>query len=164
MFVFDASTLILLAKIELLGKLSEEIDIVIPETVKKEATAKKEAFDSKLIQSLINKGNIIIKPVDKSSTIKELMKDFNMHKGEASVLALFNEQKAELIATDDGQLIKAAKVMSIPFASSITFLIRSKQKGLIEKEIALEKLKKLEKYGWYKARIIEDAENRIRGG
>lgn len=164
MFVFDASTLILLAKIELLGKLSEEIDIVITETVKKEATAKKEAFDSKLIQSLIDKGNLIVKPVDKNSKIKEIMNDFNMHKGEASVLALFKEKNVELLATDDGQLIKAAKVMGIPFASSITFLFKSKQKGLIDEEIALEKLKKLEKYGWYKARIIEDAEKRIRGG
>ncbi len=163
MFIFDASTLILLAKIELLGKLAKEKDIVITETVEREATIKKDTFDSKLIRSLIDEGSISVELVEKNSIIEDLMRDFNMDKGEASTLALYQEMEGELLATDDGQLIKAAKVLGIPFASSVAFLIRANQKGLLEEDIALEKLRKLEKYGWYKERIIKDAESKIRG-
>ncbi len=164
MFVFDASTLILLAKIELLGKLTDEIDMMITETIEKEATAKKDAFDSKLIQSLIEKGDILVESVEEDPTVEELMKDFNMDRGESTALVLYQRKNAKILASDDGQLIKAAKVMGVPFATSINFLIRARKKGLIEKDIALEKLKKLEEFGWYKTRIIEDADNKIKGG
>lgn len=163
MIVFDASTLILSAKIELLGLLTDEIDIVITETVEREVTIKQNTFDSKLIRSLIEEGSISVESMEKTSIIEELMRDFNMDEGEASALALYQEKEGELLATDDGQLIKAAKVLGIPFTSSVDFLIRASQKGLLEEDIALEKLKKLQKYGWYKERIIKDAESKIRG-
>ncbi|MEF8874806.1 MAG: hypothetical protein V5A88_09105 [Candidatus Thermoplasmatota archaeon] len=164
MLVFDASTLILLAKIELLGDLSQELDITIPKVVEEEATAKKEYFDAKMIQSMIEEGKIRVKSVKKDGTVEELMGDFNMDEGEAAVLRSYKKNTADLIATDDGQLIKAAKVMGIPFVNSISFLVRAKEKGILDEDIALEKLRKLEKFGWYKARIIEDAEERIKGG
>ncbi len=164
MIIFDASTLILLAKIDLLSILSKEIDIVITDTVKEESTVKKDLFDSKMILSLIEKKNITVGSVKNISIMSDLMKDFNMDKGEASTLVLYQEIHGELIATDDGQLIKAAKLMDILFATSITFLIRTAQKDLIQEKIALEKLKKLEKFGWYKADIIEDAKKKIKGG
>lgn len=163
MIVFDASTLILLAKIELLGDITKEINAAAPETVKEEVTAK-DTFDSKLIRSLIKKDNIAIQTVKESPLVEELMKDFNMDRGEASVVVLSKELEADLIATDDGQLIKAAKIMDIPFVTSITFLIRANEKSVLEEDIALEKLKRLEEFGWYKPRILEDAEEKIKGG
>ena len=163
MIVFDASTLILLAKIELLTPLSKDIDIIIAEIVEKEAAGKINSLDAKIIRSLIKKGAIVVKPVKETPIVEELMNDFNMEKGESSVVVLYKDINADLVATDDGQLIKAAKLMEIPFVSSITFLIRGKQKGLIDEDIALEKLRKLEDFGWYKTRVIEDAEKRIRG-
>ena len=162
MIVFDASTLILLAKIGLLQQLTKQIDIVIPEIIEKEATAKKDSFDAKIIETLIKKGKIKVKAVKEIPIVKELMKDFNMDKGESSVAVMFKELDADVIATDDGQLIKACKIMDIPFVTSIVFLIRAKQKGIIDEEIALEKLNKLDEFGWYKTRIIEDAEIRIK--
>ncbi len=179
MLVFDASTLILLAKIELLGDLSREINVTIPKVVEEEATAKKDSFDAKMIQSLIEEGKIRVEPVKKDGPVEELMRDFNMDEGEAAVLMLSEKKDADLIATDDGQLIKAAKVTGIPFATSISFLIRAEEKGIVDKDIALEKLRKLEEFGWYKARIIGDvnktcfvsqrnfiprAEEKIKGG
>lgn len=156
MLVFDASTLILLAKIELLGDLSRELDVIIPKVVEEEATAKKDSFDAKMIRSLIEEGKIRVEPVKNEGTVEELMRDFKMDEGEAAVLTLFEKKDADLIATDDGQLIKAAKVMGIPFVNSISFLIRAKEKGILDEDIALEKLRKLEEFGWYKARIIGD--------
>ncbi|MFO8109759.1 MAG: hypothetical protein R6U17_04455 [Thermoplasmata archaeon] len=164
MIIFDASTLILLAKIELLQPLSKEIDIVIPELIEEEATAKKDSFDAKVIRTLIKKGRIQVRDVEEIPIVEELMKDFNMDEGESSVVVLFKELDADLVATDDGQLIKAAKIMEIPFVTSITFLIRAAQKGIIDEEIALEKLRRLAEFGWYKTKIIEDAVTRIKGG
>lgn len=162
MIVFDASTLILLAKIELLGDLSKEIDISIPDTVEEEATAKEDSFDAKLIKSLIEEDRISVRSVEEPSLAEQLMEDFNMDKGEACVVVLSKELNSDLIATDDGQLIKAAKVMDISFVTSITFLVRANEKGVLDDDIALEKLRRLEEFGWYKPRIIEESEKRIK--
>ena len=43
-------------------------------------------------------------------------------------------------------------------------MIRAKEKRILDEDIALEKLRKLEEFGWYKARIIEDAKQKIKGG
>jgi hypothetical protein len=49
--VFDSSTLILLAKIEMLRSVSEDVRIIIPGMVEGESIIK-DTFDSKLISSL----------------------------------------------------------------------------------------------------------------
>ena len=47
-FIFDSSTLILLAKIDILRSVAEEVKIRIPKRVKDECTVK-DTFDAKII-------------------------------------------------------------------------------------------------------------------
>lgn len=157
--VLDSSTAILLAKINLLSLVANEYKVIFPESVKGETTKKKDAFDSKLIAKLIGENKIKIVKVKKAKSSK-LLEDFNIEEGEADSLVLAREKK-HILATDDGPTIKVCKILNVKFTTAIHFLIYYYKKRMLSKEIALEKLKLLEKYGRYNYDIIKDAKNKI---
>tara|TARA_Y100000310_G_scaffold312550_1_gene359961 strand:- start:1098 stop:1595 length:498 start_codon:yes stop_codon:yes gene_type:complete len=159
--VFDSSTAILLAKIHLLNTVTQKLRVFFPEAVKEETIKKKDSFDSKLIIKLIDENKINVVKANQSK-VNKLTKDFNIEKGEAEALELAREKKC-ISATDDGPSIKLCKILDIEFTTAIHFLIRFYEKGILNKKIAMEKLKMLEKYGRYDYDIIKDAKNRIGG-
>ncbi|MEW6110240.1 MAG: hypothetical protein AB1632_13900 [Nitrospirota bacterium] len=160
--VFDSSTLILLAKIEILRSVSEDFRIIIPEMVKKECIVK-DSFDSKLISSLIAEGDIEVLKMTKRETIKTLCTDFRIHAGEAEALALAIHKNIPL-AVDDLPTIKACKILNRSFTTAIHFLLKIAVSGKINRNTALVKLEKLSFYGRYNRRIIDDAYSRLKGG
>ncbi len=158
MIVFDASTLILLAKIDLLQLVLRQYSGVIVEFVKEEIIYKN-TMDTKLIIQQINEGNIIVDKNPNKDEMKHILKDFPLGRGEAAALIIAKE-KNSLLATDDGLAIKVCKIFGVKFITAIHFLIGA---GL-DKSLATAKLKLLEKYGRYSEEIIKDAEERIRKG
>jgi len=162
MIIFDSSTLILLAKIELLRQIVSHFEVIITKEVEKEST-RKECFDAKLIARLIKEKNIKVEGVTSQKSKEKLRKDFNIEMGEASALLLAKIKDCPL-ATDDGPTIKACKIMNVKFVTAIHFLIKEYESKLLNMDIALIKLEKLKKYGRYNLRIIEDAYKRIKGG
>jgi predicted nucleic acid-binding protein len=160
--VFDSSTLILLAKVEILNIISENIQIIIPEMVRSECTGK-DLFDAKLISSLIKNGRIKVVSLAKRETVEKLCKDFKIHIGEAEALALALKRKLPL-AVDDLPTIKACKILNQRFVTAINFLITMTVRGKISKDISMVKLEKLSSYGRYSKRILEDATKRLKGG
>lgn len=158
MIVFDSSTLILLAKIDILQLVLNQYIGVIPEMVKEEVLYK-ETMDTKLIAQQIREGKLRLnKNLDKKK-IKLICKDFSLAKGEAAALIIAMEGKY-MFATDDGLAIKVCKMFNIKFAAAIHFLIGA---GL-DKRLALAKLDLLKKYGRYSIDILKDAKERIIGG
>ena len=159
--VFDSSTAILLAKIHLLNVVCEESKVIFSETVKEETTKKKDIFDSKLIFNLISENKInVIKAIQ--SEVSGLMEDFNIEKGEAEAIEIARGKKY-LLAIDDGPSIKICKIMDIKFMTALHFLINFYKKGFLDKNIALEKLKDLERFGRYDYNIIKNARSKIEG-
>jgi predicted nucleic acid-binding protein len=158
LIVFDASTLILLAKIDLLQLVLRQYSGVIVEFVKEEIIYKN-TMDTKLIIQQINEGNIIVDKNPNKDEMKHILKDFPLGRGEAAALIIAKE-KNSLLATDDGLAIKVCKIFGVKFITAIHFLIGA---GL-DKSLATAKLKLLEKYGRYSEEIIKDAEERIRKG
>ncbi len=159
--VFDSSTLILLAKSELLGAISDDIKIIIPKIVRDECT-RKDTFDAKLISALIGNRKIEVVTANKESAAT-LCRDFRIHTGEAESLAIALRRKLPL-AVDDLPTIKACKILNVKFATAIHFLINIAEEGRIGKEMAIVKLEKLSLYGRYNKRIIDDAAKRLKGG
>lgn len=160
MIVFDASTLILLAKVDLLEQITNEHEVIITDIVKQES-ATRDLPDAGLTARLVDEDRIAIKQVqDGAKDIKRLQKDFNIDKGEASSLWLARRLHT-IIATDDGLAIKAAKILGIGFTTAIQFLILSYQNGTITRNLALAKLEKLERLGRYHKSIIEDAKIKL---
>ena len=160
--VFDSSTLILLAKIDLLRESAEDISIVIPPKVKEECLFK-ESLDALLIKTLIAEGKIKVEKAGNREAVRKLRADFRIEAGEAQALWL-GKRLGVPLAVDDGPTIKACKVLGVQFVTAIHFLIKLRARGKLELPLALAKLDGLATYGRYSRKIIEDAARRLKGG
>jgi predicted nucleic acid-binding protein len=161
MIIFDTSTLILLAKIQLLRQTLERFKIQIPKIVEEEAV-RKDTMDAKLIRQLINEGKLIVRQNPPEKELHSIIKDFPIDTAEVAALLIAKKINATL-ATDDGVTIKVCKILNVRFITAIHVVIKAKEDRMINKEIALAKLEMLAKYGRYSVEIIENAIRRIRG-
>lgn len=164
MIVFDASTLILLAKIEVLELFVSnfEGEVLIPETVRAEVL-KEDKEEVPLIKTLIDSKKIQISRLKDEKQTRKLMNDFSIA-GEAEAIVIALKKGAHAVATDDRNAIRACKMLRLEFITAIAVLIRAVEKRLISKEEAMSKLQKLQSIGRYNKAIIEDAAKQIEGG
>jgi len=158
--VFDASTLILLAKVDLLQGVAEKMNIVIPRQVKEEALAKPQLYDAQLIDRMIKDGKIEVPEEVSAANTKTIREQFRIDVGEAAALFLAKE-KGWILGIDDGPGIRAAKILGVPFVTAIHVLTGFYEQGYINSQSAMAKLESLEQWGRYHVQIIEDARSRI---
>ncbi|MEK6590454.1 MAG: hypothetical protein AABZ11_07220 [Nitrospinota bacterium] len=165
MIIFDSSTLILLAKIDILELFISNFHerVLIPEKVRLEVSAEGRE-ERLLIIKLIEDRKIMTLKVKNSRQIKKLMEDFNIDAGEAAALTLAIQEGANIVATDDRNAIRACKLLKIDFITALAVLIRAVEKALITKDEAIIKLQKLQSVGRYSKEIINDAVKQINGG
>ena len=156
--VFDASTAILLAKVGLLRRIASMGGAWIGEQAAAEALAK-ETDDARAIAALLEEGLIEQKTV--TGDIEQLTSDFRLATGEAEAILLARANGLPC-ATDDGPAIRCCKVLGVPFVTAVGFLVGLSESGEVDAELGLELLSKLERFGRYQARILEDAARRIR--
>jgi predicted nucleic acid-binding protein len=165
MLVFDASTLILTAKIDLLdlflGNLGMEA--AIPRAVEKECCGSTKTLDALLIQRALDESKIAVSSVRNKKLVGKLGEDFTMGRGESEAIALALQEKAQLVAIDDKRGINACKLVGIPFITAIGILVRSSEKGLIDRGDAMVRLSTLARHGRYRNSILEDAKRRLEG-
>lgn len=159
MIVLDASTLILITKVELLDLFLAKVSVpvAIPGEVATECRGSKKALDAAMIQKALDESRIKTIVVKNRRLVAKLQADFSLGKGEAEAIALAVNEKAQLLGIDDKNGINACKVLGLAFTTAVGILVRSRDKGLLEGPEALEKLAQLAKYGWYKDSIIGDA-------
>jgi predicted nucleic acid-binding protein len=165
MIVLDASTVILLGKINLLETfvLTFSGRVLVSERVKDEVSIK-ETEENPLIVKLIKDKKMQVLKVKNGKLIKKLMDDFNIEIGGVGTIVLALEEKTSIVATDDRNAIRACKILKIDFTTAIAILIRIFEKNLIDKEEALIKLRKLDSVARYRREIVENARSRIEGG
>jgi len=163
MIVFDASTLILLAKIELLSPFlaGVEAPVAIPAEVERECCGVKKTLDALMIEKALEDSRIQVVAVRNHKLVARLQADFSLGKGEAEALALAIKEKAELLGVDDKNGINAARLLGIPFTTAMGILVRSCEKSLLDPSDALAKLTALAGHGRYKHSIVEDARRRM---
>ena len=164
MILFDASTLILLAKIEMLDIFLADVGrkVAIPEKVKEEILTGS-GPDGPMVARLIQDRRIHVLKTRDRKLVRRLVEDFNIDEGEAEMLALAIQEKTLLVATDDKNAIKACKIMKLDFTTAIAILVRACEKGLIHTDEAFFKLQKLQSCARYNKTIIETARNQIEG-
>ncbi len=165
MLVFDASTLILIARIELLDPVLAGVSLesAIPQEVERECCSVKATLDALMIRKAVDDSRIRVIRVKDRRLVTKLQDDFSLGKGEAEAIALGITEKAQLIATDDKNGINACKLLQLSFTTAAGILIRSLEKNLISRSDALEKLDRLAHYGRYRNSIIQDARARLEG-
>ncbi|MBI4669850.1 MAG: hypothetical protein HY747_11855 [Elusimicrobia bacterium] len=160
MIVLDASTLILLAKTDLLVLLAEKTKILITEEVRRESQVKPDLYDAQIIRRMVEEDRIKVIPGTKESQTKPLEKELRLDKGGASSLLLARDQ-GYILGTDDGPAIKAAKILGVEFFTAIHVLVELSRKGRLQEPVALAKLEQLELLGRYNPQILRDARERI---
>lgn len=163
MIIFDVSTLILIAKAELLNLFlaNVTVPVAIPGEVERECCGSKKALDVVVIQRALDESRIKTVVVKNRRIVAKLQADFSLGRGEAEAIALALNEKAQVIGIDDKNGINACKLLGVTFTSAVGILIRSQEKGLLEESEALEKLASLAKHGRYKDSIIEDARRKL---
>ena len=156
--VLDASTAILLAKIDLLREVTSRGAVVMAGTAVDEALAR-DSDDARMIRSLLDEVRIarVVAPAGTDA----LMRDFRIDRGEAETIAVARETGATC-ATDDGPAIRCCRALGIAFTSAIGLLAAMAEADVVEPTLALELLAKLQRFGRYDARILEDVARRIR--
>jgi predicted nucleic acid-binding protein len=161
--VFDASSLILLARIEILEMFLEDskIDAVMPGTVMKEVF-EHEKEETPLIKALIKDGKIRIQHLKRTAEISRLIADFSLHRGEAEAVYLAFQQ-GDFVITDDRNAMRLCRLLKVPFLTAIAVLVRLCEKGTLDQKISLAKLERLEKFGRYRNEIIAQARKQIQG-
>jgi predicted nucleic acid-binding protein len=159
MIIFDSSTLILISKVELLDPFlaSVRLEIAIPGEVARECCGVKKTLDALMIQKALDESRMRVMPVSNKKFVAKLQADFSLGRGEAEAIALALKERAQLLGMDDKNGINACKLLGIAFITALGILLRSREKGLIDREAALSKLAALAKHGRYKASIVEDA-------
>ena len=165
MVIFDSSTLILLARTEVLEVFIANFtgQVLIPEKVKEEVLVK-DGTEMLQVAALIEGGQISVLRVSDRKLLQKLVEDFNIDLGEAEAITLALQKRGAMVATDDRNAIRACKLLKIDFITAIAILIRAAEKKLFSRSEALLKLEKLEAIGRYKKSIIADAKKQIKGG
>lgn len=165
MVVFDASTLILLARIGLLDEFAANVQggVAIPGELRTEVLCGEREEMQTLLSSIKEQRIEVVKVKDGALT-RKLMADFSIDAGEAEALSLALEGNNAIVATDDRNAIRACKALKLEFITAIAVLVRSVEKGVIDKEEGLIKLQKLQSIGRYGKTIIENARKLIQGG
>jgi hypothetical protein len=163
MLVFDASTLILTAKIELLDLFLSDLnmEVAIPRAVEEECCGSNKTFDALVIQKAVDESRITVKSVRNRKLVAKLEEDFSMARGESEAIALALQEKALLVAIDDKRGINACKLSGIPFTTAVGILVRSREKRLIDRNDALARLVTLATHGRYKSSILAEAKRRL---
>jgi predicted nucleic acid-binding protein len=163
MIVFDASTLILLAKADLLERFRDAsgIEAVAPREVEREACQQKRSFDSLVIQRLISEKRITVESLGERKVFERMRKGLGLGVGEAEAIGLAVAMNAQLVATDDKSAINACKLVRVPFTTALGVLTRMYEKGVLDREEALLKLAVLEREGRYKKSIVAAVRSRL---
>jgi predicted nucleic acid-binding protein len=163
MFVLDASTLILVTKADFLDPFlaGVTLKVAIPGEVAKECCGGKKTFDALMIQKALDKSRIGVVLVKNRKLVAKLQTDFSLGQGEAEAIALALKEQARIIGIDDKNGINACKLLGISFTTAVGILLRTREKGMLDRSAALAGLAALERYGRYKNSIIQDAKLKL---
>jgi len=162
--VFDASTLILLAKIGLLDLVLGELGGTpsLPRAVEAECAAGRTP-DALFIREHIRGGHLIVEEARELEVVYRLERDFRLGRGEAEAVALALEKGGLVVATDDRKAIQACKALRLDFVTAPGFLVRAVKKGLLSQEHGRRRLEELAIHGRYKPELIEQVRRDIGG-
>jgi predicted nucleic acid-binding protein len=163
MFIFDASTLILIAKTETLDPFLRgvEREVAIPLEVEKECCSVRKSLDAFMVQTALDESRIKVIAIKDRNLVTKLRGDFGLGRGEAEAIVLALAEKTRVLGIDDKNGINACKLLGIAFTTAIGILVRMREKRLFTTNESLVKLEGLAKHGRYKRSIREDARRKL---
>ncbi|MBI2107522.1 hypothetical protein HYT54_00170 [Candidatus Woesearchaeota archaeon] len=155
--VMDAMVAIHLAKITLLEKSCEHFDnIIIPALVYEEIMegSKKGFPEVGIINAIIANRKLQKKTITRKNLIEKI-NQFSIYGGEAEAIALYWQEKAEYIATDDDNVRKKKALLDINVMGTPAIILKLYRNKAISKEKCLSAISELRKIGWFSSAILD---------
>lgn len=159
LIVKDAMVLIHLAKISLLEKSCGYFkDVITPRLVYEEVMEglSKGYADAKVVENLANERKLRVVRVKDTALVKKA-NEFNIQGGEAEAVALYWQEKAEMLATDDDNVRKKAILIGVRIIGTLPILLKLKLAKLVDDEKFKECISELRKIGWFGDAILDKA-------
>ena len=157
MIVKDAMVVIHLAKITLLEKSCQFFkQVVIPEAVYREILEGKVRGheDAVLVEELVKAGRLGVQKVRNRRLLRRAA-EFNIRRGEAEALALYWQENANYLASDDDNLRGKRTLLDIRLIGTPAIILRLYQAGVIEKDKFSQSLNELRRIGWFSNVVID---------
>jgi len=155
--VKDSMVVIHLAKTTLLEKSCSYFKkVVISEMVCREIlTGEEKSYpDVVIIKGLIKKGKIIVRKVKNKKLIRRV-NEFNIQRGEAEAVALYWQEKADYLATDDDNVRKKSVLLNLRVIGTPAIVLNLYREGVIGGVKFEESLAELRKIGWFSDVVID---------
>jgi len=156
--------LIHLAKMQILADSCQYFgNVLIPTKVYEETVIngkRKGHPDALIVEQTINNNLIKIKRVKNKDKVDNL-RLFGLHLGEAEAVALYFQEKAEFLATDDDTCRKNRIILGINIIGSPAIVIILFRKALITRKKALDCVSALETIGWFDTEVIHEMKRQI---
>jgi predicted nucleic acid-binding protein len=164
LIVKDSMILIHLAKMQILTDSCRHFgNVLIPKKVYEETVINgknKGHPDSLIIEQTVANNLIKIKGVKNKKKVDDL-RIFGLHLGEAEAIALYFQEKAQLLATDDDTCRKNRIILGINIIGSPAIVIMLFRNSLITRNKALDCISSLETIGWFDIEVINEMKQQI---
>ncbi|CAG0965200.1 hypothetical protein METP2_01045 [Methanosarcinales archaeon] len=164
LIVKDSMILIHLAKMQILADSCRHFGkVLIPTKVYEETVIngkKKGHPDSLIIEQTVTNSLIKIKGVKNKKKVNDL-RIFGLHLGEAEAIALYFQEKARLLATDDDTCRKNRIILGINIIGSPAIVIMLFKNALITRNKAFDCISSLETIGWFDIEVINKMKQQI---
>lgn len=131
--------------------------VIIPSLVHKEVVEKgieNSHPDAFVVQKLEKEGYIKVTPVTETSLMDEL-KVYGSKGGELEAVALYMQEKGDLIASNDDKVRKLQLILNLELVSSLEIIFMLARKGAVSKDRAKGCLGELKKVGWFSKNVID---------
>ena len=153
----DAMVLIHLAKLSVLEKSCDYFEkVLIPELVHREIIQGEEKgfSDAQIALNLIKNKKIAIKKINDESLIKKA-NQFNIQRGEAEAVALYWQEKADILSTDDDNVRNKKILLDINIIGTPVIILKLFKEKIIDGNKAEQCISELRKIGWFSSAILD---------
>ncbi len=157
MIVKDAMVVIHLAKLTLLkGSCECFKPVVIPEAVQAEIRAGREKGypDAQLVEELIRARALKVQRVKDRQFLKRAA-EFNLQGGEAEAVALYWQEGADYLASDDDNVRKKSLLLNINLVGTPAIILKLFKDKIISKDKCVQSIAALRKIGWFSNAAID---------
>lgn len=157
MIITDSMVVIHLAKITLLEASCERFKpVVVPEKIHREILqGKKKGYeDVTIIEGLITAGTLSVKHVREKKLLKKAA-EFNVQGGEGEALALYWQEKADALASDDDNLRKKGVLLNLNLIGTPAIILKLYHEKRIDRNKLQGSLQALRKIGWFSNAVID---------
>ncbi len=157
MIVMETMVVIHLAKMSLLEKSCTYFgEVLIPQSVRDEVLVGKERgyADASLVDSLVSTKNLVVKRV-RDRRLLQRAKELNIQRGEAEAAALYWQQQATYLASDDDSVRKKRVVLDLQLIGTPAIVLKLYQERVIDKQKLRDSLTELRTIGWLSSAVID---------